>query len=210
MGSGQPINAPGSHRVVVLSSAFWQQRYGGRRDVVGEIVRLSGEPYTIVGVMPPVTFPAWPVNPAAVTLDPESRQLWVPIPRTAELDQSGRAHVFGVVGRLAPGVGARAATDRLNLTSDPSAPDPHRAHLVPLREQLVADARTPLLVLAAATLAVLLIACANLAALYASAFESRRGELRSDRRSARAPAGSPASWRSKRSCSCRQGRAAAC
>jgi predicted permease len=94
-----------------------------------------------------------------------------------ELDQSGRAHVFGVVGRLAPGVGARAATDRLNLTSDPSAPDPHRAHLVPLREQLVADARTPLLVLAAATLAVLLIACANLAALYASAFESRRGEL---------------------------------
>ncbi len=73
--------------------------------------RLSGEPYTIVGVMPPVTFPAWPVNPAAVTLDPESRQLWVPIPRTAELDQSGRAHVFGVVGRLAPGV-ERACGDR--------------------------------------------------------------------------------------------------
>ena len=168
---------PGSHRVVVLSSAFWHQRYGGRRDVVGDIVRLSGEPYTIVGVMPPVTFPAWPVNPAAVTLDPESRQLWVPIPRTAELDQSGRAHVFGVVGRLAPGVDARAATERLNVTSTASAPDPHRAHLVPLREQLVGDARTPLLVLAAATLAVLLVACANLAALYASAFESRRGEL---------------------------------
>ena len=168
---------PGGDRVVVLSSAFWQQRYGGRRDVVGEIVRLSGTPYTIVGVMPPVTFPAWPVNPATVTLDPESRQLWVPIARSAELDESGRAHVFGVVGRLAPGVDARAATERLNLTSHPSAPDPHRAQLVPLREQLVADARTPLLVLAAATLAVLLIACANLAALYASAFEARRGEL---------------------------------
>lgn len=167
----------GSHRVVILSSPFWRQRYGGRRDIVGEIVRLNGEPYTIVGVMPPVTFPAWPVNPAAVTLDPESRQLWVPIPHTAELDQSGRAHVFGVVARLAPGVDPRAATDRLNLTADPSAPDPHRARLVPLREQFVADARTPLLVLAAATLAVLLIACANLAALYASAFESRRGEL---------------------------------
>ena len=168
---------PGSPRVVILSSAFWQQRYGARRDIVGERVRLSGEPYTIVGVMPPVTFPAWPVNPAAVTLDPESRQLWVPIPLEAQLDPSGRAHVFGVVARLLPGVGPRAAIERLNLTADRSAPDPHRAHLVSLREQFVADTRTPLLALAGATLAVLLIACSNLAALYASAFESRRGEL---------------------------------
>ena len=54
--------------------------------------------------MPPLVLPAWPVNPATVTLDAESRQVWVPIPRTPELDQRSRAHVFGVVGRLAPGV----------------------------------------------------------------------------------------------------------
>lgn len=168
---------PGNHRVVILSSAFWQERLGGRRDVLGDTVRLSRQPYTIVGVMPPVTFPAWPVNPAIVTLDPESRQLWVPIPRTPDLDQSGRAHVFGIVARLAPGVTEAGVVERLNRTSDQTTVDPHRAHVAPLREQFVADARTPLLALAGAALAVLLIACANLAALYVSAFESRRGEL---------------------------------
>jgi putative ABC transport system permease protein len=168
---------PGNHRVVILSHAMWQERFGGRRDAIGDTLRLSGQPHTIVGVMPPETFPAWPVNPAVVTLDADSRQLWVPIPRTPDLDRSARAHVYGVVARLAPGVDEREATDRLNRTSDATAPDPHRARIEPLREQFVATARAPLLALAGAALAVLLIACTNLAALYVSAFESRRGEL---------------------------------
>ena len=169
--------APGDHRVVILSHALWQERFGGRRDAIGETLRLSGHAHTVVGVMPAVTFPAWPVNPAIVTLDVDSQQLWVPILRTPELDHSGRAHVFGVVARLAPRVTPSEVVDRLNATSDAAAADPHRARLTPLREQLVADARTLLLALAGATLALLLIACANLAALYLSAFESRRAEL---------------------------------
>jgi predicted permease len=168
---------PGNHRVVILSHSLWQERFGGRRDVLGDTLHLTGQPYTIVGVMPSEMFPSWPVNPAIVTLDPESRQVWVPIPHTADLDQSARSHVFGVVARLAPGISEREATERLNRTSDPAAPDPHRARLEPLREQFVAGARAPLLALAGAALAVLLIACTNLAALYVSAFESRRGEL---------------------------------
>jgi putative ABC transport system permease protein len=169
--------APESNRVVILSHGMWQERFGGRRDVVGETLRLSGQVHTVVGVMPAVTFPAWPVNPAVVTLDPGSRQLWVPIPRVAGFDQAANAHVFGVIGRMAPGVSEAEVLDRLNRTSVPSAPDPHRARLAPLREQFVAETRTPLLVLIAAALAVLLIGCTNLAALYASAFESRRAEL---------------------------------
>jgi putative ABC transport system permease protein len=168
---------PGRHRVVVLSHAFWQEQLGGRVDAIGDTLRLSGERYTVVGVMPPETFPAWPVNPASVTLTAESRQLWVPIPATAELLLSGRAHVFGVLARLAPGLSRTEVVERLNRTSDPAAVDPHAATLVPLREQFVVDARAPLLALAGAALAVLLIACANLAALYVSSFESRRAEL---------------------------------
>ena len=76
-----------------------------------------------------------------------------------------------------PGVSEREATERLNRTADPAAPDPHRARVEPLREQFVASARAPLLALGGAALAVLLIACTNLAGLYVSAFESRRGEL---------------------------------
>src|SRR3954471_14478587 len=78
---------PGNHRVVILSYPLWRERFGGRRDALGETLRLSGQPYTIVGVMPLEMFPAWPVNPAVVTLDPDARQLWVPIPRTPELDR---------------------------------------------------------------------------------------------------------------------------
>jgi predicted permease len=168
---------PGSEPVVILSHALWQERYAARREVLGESIRLSGQPHTIVGVMPPVVFPAWPVNPAVVTLDPQSRQLWVPIARTPQLDQSSRAHVFGVVARLAPGVTGAQAEDALTFATSPTAPDAHAAHVAPLREQFVRDARTPLLTLAAGALAVLLIACANLAALYVSAFEARKGEL---------------------------------
>lgn len=168
---------PGSEAVTVLSQAFWQEHFGARRDVAGESIRLSGRPYTIVGVMPPVVFPSWPVSPAAVTLDPDARELWVPIPRTPQLMQNTRAHVFGVVGRLAPGVTAAQAQHVLTRGTNPTAVDTHGAHASPWREQFVRDARTPLLTLAAAALALLLIACANLAALYVSAFEVRRGEL---------------------------------
>jgi predicted permease len=168
---------PGHHRVVILSYAFWQQRLGARREAIGETLRLSGEPYTIVGVMPPVTFPGWPVNPATVTLEPDARELWTPIPGTPALDADSRAHVFGVIARLGPGVTEANVVDRLNRTSVDGAPDAHRARLAPLRQQFVTEARTPLLALAGATLALLLIACANLATLYASAFEARRSEF---------------------------------
>jgi putative ABC transport system permease protein len=168
---------PGNHRVVILSYPMWQERFGGRRDVVGETVRLSGQPFTVIGVMPRDTFPAWPVNPAIVTLTSDSRQLWVPIPHTADLDRSARAHVYGVLARLAPGVSGQQAMDQLNRTSDPSAPDPHRARVEPLRDQFVHGARAQFLALTGAAMAVLLIACTNVAALFVSAFESRRAEF---------------------------------
>lgn len=174
---GADDETPGRERVVILSHAFWRERFGARADAVGGTLRLSGEPYTVIGVMPPVVFPGWAVNPASVTLDPESRQFWVPIARTPQLAQSSRSHVFGVVARLAPGVTAAQASEALTRTTSPDAPDAHGALAAPFRDQFVRDARTPLLTLAAAALAVLLIACANLAALYVSAFEARRGEL---------------------------------
>jgi putative ABC transport system permease protein len=168
--------APGRDQVVILSNAFWRERLGGRVDVTGQTLRLSGVTYTIIGVMPAATYPAWPVNPAAVTLDQDSCQLWVPIPRTPQLDQNGRSHVFGVLARLHPGANAPALVERLNATAAGGL-DPHGASVEPFRPQFVAGVRPALIALAAAAIAVLLIACANLAALNASAFESRRPEL---------------------------------
>ena len=85
--------------------------------------------------------------------------------------------MFGAIARLAPSVTRKTSIERLNRTSEPSAPDQHRARLLPIREQFVADARTPLLTLAGAAIALLLIACVDLAALYVSALEARRAEL---------------------------------
>jgi len=168
---------PGRERVVVLSDAFWRERFGGRADVLGEAVVFSGQPFIVIGVMPPAVYPGWPVNPATVTIDPEARQFWVPIPRTSQLVQSSRAHVFGVVARLERGVTASRAREMLNRGTDPSAPDAHGAQVAPFRDQLVRDARTPLLALFGAALAILLIACANLASLTLTAFEARRAEF---------------------------------
>ena len=167
---------PGQERVVILADAFWRERLGARPEAIGEFLHLNGAAYRIVGVMPPVTFPAWPVNPATVTLEADSRQLWVPIARTAAFDQGARAHVFGVLGRLGDATLAQAA-ERLAAATSPASPDPHGARLQPFRDQFVSEARGPLVALIGAALVVLLIACANLAALYASAFEARRSEL---------------------------------
>jgi len=168
---------PGQGQVVVLSHSLWTEWFGAHPDVIGRTIQLGGRPFTVVGVMPPVVFPAWAVNPATVTLDSESRRLWVPITRTAAVTTSARAHVFGVVGRLREGVSIDAAQSELSQLTSTSDPDPHRAALRPFRDQFVRDARAPLIALVGAALVVLLVACANLAALQGSSMEARRAEL---------------------------------
>ena len=167
----------GQHQVLVLSHAFWQQRLGGRPDVLGSSLRLNGLPYTVVGVMPPVVLPAWPSNPAIVSIDASQRELWVPIARTPQLDANTRSHIYGVVARLDDGVTRDQATGELMRMAAPSAADAHGGAVTPIREQFVRDARLPLVALIGAAAALLLVACANLAALQISAFESRRAEL---------------------------------
>ena len=85
--------------------------------------------------------------------------------------------MFGVVGRLRPGVTSTQADAELQSLSAGGEAEPHGGLTTPFREQFVGEARTPLLVLLAAALAVLLVACANLAALQVSLVERRRTEL---------------------------------
>jgi putative ABC transport system permease protein len=168
---------PGAPRVVILSHGLWRDWFGSRPDAIGTDIRLGGVPYAIVGVMPDVVFPAWPENPAVVTLDPSSRRLWVPIARTSTFAASARGHVLGVVARLADGRSREDAAAELSTLAAAADPDAHGGLLRPFREQFVGDARVPLVALLCAALAVLLIAATNLAALQASAMEGRRAEL---------------------------------
>ncbi|MEZ5316743.1 MAG: FtsX-like permease family protein, partial [Vicinamibacterales bacterium] len=168
---------PGAPPVVVLSHAFWQRWFGGDPNAVGSTLRLGDRPFTVIGVMPRAVYPGWPVNPARVTIDPAQREYWVPMPHTPQFDAQARAHVYGVLARLAPGETIAAAQAELAALATPDAADPHGATLVPLRDQFVNDARTPLVMLIGAALAVLLIACANLAAVQVIVLEARRDEL---------------------------------
>jgi putative ABC transport system permease protein len=169
--------APGAPRVVVLSHAYWRQRMGGRADVLGQTLRMSGASYTIVGVMPDIWMPAWPVNPAAVTLDPESRQLWVPMAPDSALAENGRSHVMGVVGRLKDGRTLAMAEQELDQSGKPDDLDRHGAMVRPFRGQVTGLARGPLVTLIGAALCVWLVACLNLAALQLATFERRREEF---------------------------------
>jgi len=168
---------PGAPDVVILSHGLWKEWLGGRADAIGTTVLLAKRPFTVIGVMPPVLFPAWPENPAVVSLDPDARRLWTPIARTPALAASARAHVYGVVGELAEGRSIDDAAGELTRMTRGSDPDAHGALLRPFRDQFVRDARLPLIALIAAALAVLLVACTNLAALQGSAMEGRRAEL---------------------------------
>lgn len=166
---------PGRGRVVVLSHTAWRQRFGGRPDIVGRDIRLSGEPFTVIGVLPDVVLPGWPANPAIVSLRADQREYFVPIEETPQLASSTQSHVFGVVARLRPGVTPAALRAQLAASGRDGA-DPHGATATLLREQFVADARTPLVVLLVAALGVLLVACLNLAALRVAQHELRRND----------------------------------
>jgi predicted permease len=168
---------PGATSVVILSHGLWKEWLGGRADAIGTTVQLANRPFIVIGVMPPVVFPAWPENPATVTLDPDSRRLWTPLARTPALSANARSHVYGAVARLAEGRTLDDAAGELTRMARASDPDAHGALLRPFRDQFVHDARLPLIALLGAALAVLSIACTNLAALQGSAMEGRRAEL---------------------------------
>ena len=169
--------AAGSPPVVVLSHAYWVSQFGAR-PVLGETLRLSGQTTTIIGVLPDIWLPAWPVNPAAIELDPSLRQIFVSMPPEATLARNRGSHLLGVIGRLRSGQTAELARQQLESLASSDQPDPHGGVVVPFRNQMVTAARGPLLILLGAALCVLLVASLNLAAIDLAAFESRATEFR--------------------------------
>ena len=152
----------GAGRVVVLSHAFWQRRFGGDASMVGRVVMLNGEDWTVVGVLPS-TFHA-PVQ----TTQPD---LFRPIRRPAD-SRCGRGCItVRAIGRLKPGVSIGAAQADLariaaRLAREfPATNAKVTSWLIPLHEQLTGNSKRALFALSAAVGFVLLIGCVNLANL---------------------------------------------
>jgi predicted permease len=185
---------PGAHPVVVLSYRYWQRRFGGDPSIVGKTLRLTGYPMTVIGVSPP-GFDG--LDPGQVT------DLRVPLAMLPELRSGGRtnsappnrrgAWELNIVGRLKRGVSAEQAQQmvsaRLRRYLDEGEPvtaqnrrirESESVELLPAatgfgktRQQF----QTALQALMAITMAVLLIACLNLANLLLAKSAAREHEF---------------------------------
>jgi len=160
----------GRDPVAVLSYGLWQEM-GGDASILGSRVRLDGVPRTVVGVMP--------------------RGFWFPDPTVRvwlaeSLDPENRSGNYALVGRVAPGERIAAITPRLaHITKAlgerfqyPAQWDKTKnAAVTPIREYLVGSLRPALMATVAAMAVILLIACANVAALMLDQVSRRAGEL---------------------------------
>jgi putative ABC transport system permease protein len=161
---------PGGAKVAVLSHELWARRFGADRALVGRAVVLNGEPYTVVGIMPagfhfPSTADLW----APLAIDPASRE---------------KANYLEITARLRSGVSRQQASAALGVLAGQyrslrpdDMGDGETAVLQTLQERLYGQLRPALLVLLAAVVSVLGIACVNVANLQLARASSRRREV---------------------------------
>jgi predicted permease len=162
---------PGGPRLVVLNNGFWRRRFGGDRGIVGKTLVLAGEPCVVIGVLS-----------AGFAQDPTA-EIWLPL--QVDPDSTNAGHTLKAAARLQPGVTIEMARAQMKPDNEQylkrSAGWLH-GHgegftAEPLREAVVGDVRTALLVALGAVSFVLLIACANVANLVLARATRRRREM---------------------------------
>lgn len=166
---------PGAAFTAILSWSLFERRFNHNPAVLGKSVRLNGQLYTVIGVLP-----SWFQYP-----DPKI-QLWVPwkieIPRVIQL--SHYDHIGYVVGRLKPDIHSTVAIQELSavqyqiyLRLNGSGPVKPGVASTPLLEDMVGQVKTPLYVLLSAVVCLLFIASLNLSNLLVARAAARRREM---------------------------------
>jgi putative ABC transport system permease protein len=163
---------PGGAKVFLASDALWHGLLGGDRAALGNSFRLDGEPYTLIGVLPPrFQFPG--------TCD-----VWIPIGTLGTWPEADRvSHQFWMIGRLRRGISVAQAQAQLDGIQQrlgeayPATDANWRVAVGPLLEEFVGNVRRLLWMLFAAVAFVLLIACTNIVNLLLARVVSREKEF---------------------------------
>jgi macrolide transport system ATP-binding/permease protein len=164
---------PDAAETVMLTYGTWQKRFGGRSDVIGQTVRLSDKPTTIIGVLP-ATFQFAPRGNA---------EFWATIHTLTSCEKRRSCHNLYGVARLKDGVTVQMAVADITSIArqlERQYPDSNRdqgASVMPLYEEIVGDIRPILLVLLGGAGLLLIIAYVNVASLLLVRSESRKREI---------------------------------
>jgi predicted permease len=159
-------------KVVILSYALWQRRFGGNPSVIGRSILMDGEATTVVGIMPSSFF-----------FPDHQTDYWIPASFTPEDLARRTRHYLEVVARMKHGVTRERAQRDMEVIAkrlQQQYPDTNAnigAVVVPIRENFTGDTAAGLWVLQIAAVLVLLIACSNLANLLLARAAGRRREI---------------------------------
>lgn len=148
--------------VVLLSEGLWKRAFGADPEVVGQALRVDGEPRTVIGVTPDALRPPGPED--------RDVDLWLPLP--ADGSEAG----VDVFARLRDGVTLEQARERmksLDLAAAESEKSEWETRLVPAGEMSTKQLRNPLKVAGAAVALLMLIACLNVASLLLARGDAR-------------------------------------
>ena len=173
--SGRFFDVSDGSRVVVLSYRLWTSRFERDRSVVGRLIRLNGQPFTVVGI----------VAEGFQGTTIRSPDLWLPIDDRVPAGGAGAGTSLLLGGRLKPGVSraqAAAELETLAVVLERESPEENRG--LKLRVATLSpspDMRGPLaiflLLLSAIVLIVLAVACTNLTSILLARTASRRREF---------------------------------
>jgi len=160
-------DVPGGPSVAILSHGLWSRTFNKDPEILGTTIRLKGEAFTVVGVMPPDFRSA------------NDGDVWTPLRATATGEGGGTN--YSVLVRVPPEMTLQEADARISALAPPpntqeDAPE-RRFGLIPLTETQSAGVELPLLVLLGAIGLMLVVGCANLAGLQIARSLSRKGEM---------------------------------
>ena len=161
----------GNDRVIVIGEALWRRRFGANPELVGQSLLLNGQPHTVVGIMP------------AEFEFPSGRVMWAPLVTRDSYKRDRRSTYIKVIARLKPEVTREQAQQEMTAIQTrlaeqyPNDIQERGVVVIPLVEQMTAQARPALLLLLGAAGFVLLIACANVANLLLARGGERQKEF---------------------------------